>query len=631
MSEGDEEKPPEEGGEEEGEEVAESESQEGEGEEGDEGSKGGSVSSSQKASVTGSGSVRSSSSYSEGSRSLSVDIELLSHELRELKDFLGVQYERLFTIAKQRRIEDLPKVLQLVEEKEQFLERLENPDLIALLKQTFKRAERGSFAPRQFQTGTDYLEILKNDSAKFERYLSELGEGIASIENFINKLGEEAPEELSRYKEILEERAEKLNSVNNLLMKYLIQESCMDSYIVELDLARAYALVKEQSDHIAKLLDYVDLQRKHMDPESSAYGEWSRISTEKEPLDNKVEERLKTVGELETQYANQEEDEKDPNLPRLLRKHMEELLRNQSLYIQKLRNCIESQAPHVYEDDEIPDTTEIAAEGTYISKYVDEWLMFNGMELNNPSKEETELELLNRLKEELERFIADVNGELEEMGEEETEEAEGREGLVEWLTTEEKKKEYLQKMVQELSEELNTIDKNKQVVERRGIYGEKRPPGPKKSKRMPKMSELGSVESLDMPDTVAELKDFCKDLVQKYNCLFKVYLLRMNLHEERRRQEYLREQIDKIIESKHAQKRGLQLEMYLKSTHAYIAALRQKLNDNRKRAASKCENLKQKLEAAFDKTARLQDELVSIQSKMTVKPVVVDPSVTQRK
>ncbi|XP_049800223.1 myosin-9-like [Schistocerca nitens] len=503
------------------------------------------------------GSRGSVGQYSEGSRSLSVDIELLSHELRELKDFIGVQYERLFIAAKQRHIEDLPKALQLAEEKEQFLERLENPDLIALLKQTFKRAERGSFAPRQFQKRTDYLEILKADSAKFERYLSEIGEAVASIDGVINELGEETPEELIKYKEILEERAQKLNSVNNLLMRYLIQESCLDSYIAELDLARAYAFVKEQSDHIAKLLEYVDLQRKHMDPESPAFGEWSGIDTEKEPLDNKVEERLKTVGELETQYGNQEEDEKDTNLVRLMRKNMEELLRKQSVYIQKLRNCIEAQAPYVYEDDEIPDTTEIAAEGTYISKYVEEWLMFNRMESNNPSKEEGELELLKCLKEELEGFIEDLKSELEEMEEETPEEEESREGLVEWLTNNESKKEYLEKMVQELSDELNTLDKNIQVVERRAIYGDKKALGPKKSRRMPKMSELGSVESLDMPDTVAELKDFCKDLVQKYNCLFKVYTMRMNLNDEKRRQEQLREKIDKVIDSKHARKRGI--------------------------------------------------------------------------
>ncbi|XP_049855916.1 chromosome partition protein Smc-like isoform X2 [Schistocerca gregaria] len=622
MSEGDEEKPPEEGGEEEGEEAAEGEGQEGEGEEGEEGSKEGSISGSQKGSVIGSGARGSRGSvgqYSEGSRSLSVDIELLSHELRELKDFIGVQYERLFVAAKQRRIEDLPKALQLAEEKEQFLERLENPDLIALLKQTFKRAERGSFAPRQFQKRTDYLEILKADSAKFERYFSEIAEAVASIDGVINERGEETPEELIKYKEILEERAEKLNSVNNLLMRYLIQESCLDSYIAELDLARAYAFVKEQSEHIAKLMDYVDLQRKHMDPESPAFGEWSGIGTEKEPLDNKVEERLKTVGELETQYANQEEDEKDPDLVRLIRKNMEELLRKQSVYIQKLRNCIEAQAPYVYEDDEIPDTTEIAAEGTYISKYVEEWLMFNGMESNNPSKEEGELELLKRLKEELEGFIEDLKSELEEMEEEAPEEEESREGLVEWLTNNESKKEYLEKMVQELFDELNTLDKNIQVVERRATYGDKKALGPKRSRRMPKMSELGSVESLDMPDTVAELKDFCKDLVQKYNCLFKVYTMRMNLNDEKRRQEQLREKIDKVIDSKHARKRGIQYEIQLRSALTTIETLKEALKEDKKCAKNKFEYLKTKLEAALEKQTRLQEELGSFQSRMTVK------------
>ena len=50
----------------------------------------------------------------------------------------------------------------------------------------------------------------------------------------------------------------------------------MDSYITEMDLARAYTYVKDQSEHIGKLLDYVDLQRRHMDPDSPPYDEWSR-------------------------------------------------------------------------------------------------------------------------------------------------------------------------------------------------------------------------------------------------------------------------------------------------------------------------------------------------------------------
>ena len=98
-----------------------------------------------------------------------------------------------------------------------------------------------------------------------------------------------------------------------------------------------------------------------------------------------------------------------------------------------------------------------------------------------------------------------------------------------------------------------------------------------------------------------------------------MYMMRMNLNDEKKRQEELREQVDKLIESKYARKRGIQYEMQLKSALLNIETLKQTIKEEKKSAKSKFEVLKNKLEVALDKQARLQDELGSLQSRMTMK------------